>query len=78
MHVFDYGSKGAADQMRNTWEKITHPVGMIYGHDISNELQNKTLVTITKPQYMAAVIAKHALKETRRQAQAGLAHQSRS
>jgi hypothetical protein len=69
MHVFDYGIKGTADQMRNTWEKITHHVGTIYGHDISNELQNKTLVTIAEPQYMAAVIAKHALKETRRQAQ---------
>jgi hypothetical protein len=32
--------------MRNTWEKITHHVGTIYGHDISNELQNKTKVTI--------------------------------
>jgi hypothetical protein len=69
MHVFDYGSKGAADQMRNTWEKITHHVGTIYGHDISNELQNKTPVTIAQPQYSAAIIAKHALKETRRQSQ---------
>jgi hypothetical protein len=69
MHVFDCGSKGAADQMRNTWEKITHHVGTIYGHNISNELQNKTLVTIAEPQYTAAVIVKHALKETRRQAQ---------
>ena len=69
MHVFDYGNKGAANQMRNTWEKITHHVGTIYGHDISNELQNKTLVTIAEPQYTAAVVAKHTLKETRRQAQ---------
>jgi hypothetical protein len=69
VHVFAYGSKGAADQMRNTWEKITHHVGTIYGHNISNELQNKTLVTVAEPQYTAAVIAKHALQETRRQAQ---------
>jgi hypothetical protein len=69
MYVFHYGSKGAAGQMRNTWEKITHHVGTIYGHNISNELQNKTLVTIAEPQYTAAIIAKHALKETRRQAQ---------
>ena len=30
-HVFDYGQKGSADQMRNTWEKIVHHVGTIYG-----------------------------------------------
>jgi hypothetical protein len=55
--------------MRNAWEKITHHVGTIYGHDISNELQNKTCVTIAEPKYTAGIIAKHALKETRRQAQ---------
>ncbi len=37
-HVFEYGQKGAVDQMRTTWEKIVHHVGTIYGHDISNEL----------------------------------------
>jgi hypothetical protein len=40
-HVFDYGRKGAADQMRTTWEKTVHHVGTIHGHDTSNELQNK-------------------------------------
>ena len=42
---------------------------MIYGHDISNELQNKTPVTLTEPQYTAVILAKHELQETRRQAQ---------
>jgi hypothetical protein len=63
MHVSDYGSKGAADQMCNTWEKITHHVRTIYGHNISNELHNRTLVMT------AVIIAKHTLKEIRRQAQ---------
>ena len=40
-HVLYYGQKGALDQMRTTWEKIVNHVGTIYGHDNSNELQNK-------------------------------------
>ena len=40
-NVFDYGQKGAVDQMRTTWEKIFHHVGTIYGHSISNKMQNK-------------------------------------
>ena len=47
-HVFDYGQKGAADQMRTTWEKLVHHVGTIYRHDISNELQNKKTVVFSK------------------------------
>jgi hypothetical protein len=64
-HVFDYGQKGAADQMRTTWEKIVHHVGTIYGHDISNELQNKKLVIISKPEHTPEVLAKHLERETR-------------
>jgi hypothetical protein len=69
IHVFDYGQKGAADQMRTTWEKIVHHVGTIYGHDISNELQNKKTVTIDEPQHTQDVLDKHAAKEVRRQTQ---------
>lgn len=65
-HVFDYGQKGAADQMRTTWEKIVHHVGTIYGHDISNELQNMKIVVIKEPTYTDEVLAKHAEKEARR------------
>jgi hypothetical protein len=64
-HVFDYGQKGAADQMRTTWEKIVHHVGTIYGHDISNELQNKKLVVLPKPEHTSEVLAKHLDRETR-------------
>ena len=33
-HVFDYGSKGVADQMITTWEQIVIHVGTIMGEDI--------------------------------------------
>jgi hypothetical protein len=33
--------------MRTSWEKLVQYVGAIYGQDISNELQNKTAVTLT-------------------------------
>ena len=47
-NVFDYGQKNVADQMRTTWEKLVQHVGTSYGQDISNELQNKTTVTIVQ------------------------------
>ena len=48
-NFFDYGMKGAADQMWTAWEKIFHHVGTIYGHKINNKLQNKTKVSTPKP-----------------------------
>jgi hypothetical protein len=60
-HVFDYGQKAAADQMRTTWEKIVHHVGTIYGHDISNVLMNKKTVTISEPEYTQEILNKHAI-----------------
>ena len=68
-HVFEYGQKGAADQMRTTWEKIVHHVGTIYGHDISNELLNKKTVIITKPEHTEDVLMKHAERVTRHETQ---------
>ena len=65
-HVFDYGQKGAADNMRTTWEKIVHHAGTIYGHDISNELQNRKTITIEEPKHTQEVLDKHAEKEARR------------
>jgi hypothetical protein len=64
--------------MRTSWEKIVHHVGTIYGHDISNELQNRKPVTITEPTYTQAVLDKHAIKETRHQAQQARLHTARS
>ena len=48
-NVFDYRQKGSAEQMRTTWEKIVQYVGTTYRQDISNELQNKTRVTLAEP-----------------------------
>ena len=45
-YLFDYGHKGAADQMRTTEENIVNHVRTIYGHNISNELQNKKRIDI--------------------------------
>ena len=62
-NVFDYGNKAAADQMRTSWEKLVQYVGMTYGQDISNELQNKATVTLPEPVHTAAVLARHATHE---------------
>jgi hypothetical protein len=63
-NVFDYGQKAAADQMRTSWEKLTEYVGTTYGQDISNELQNKTTVTITEPVHAPAILSRHGSRET--------------
>ena len=58
-NVFDYGQKGAAYQTRITWENIINHVETIYGHDISNELQNKKPIDIPHPKYIQQVKGKH-------------------
>ena len=45
--------------MRMTWEMIVHHVRTIYYHNIINELQNKTKVSIPKPKYTEYVQLKH-------------------
>jgi hypothetical protein len=64
--------------MRTTWEKIVHCVGTIYGHYISNKLQNRKPVTIIEPTYTQQVLDKHAIKETRHQVQQARLHTARS
>jgi hypothetical protein len=61
--VFDYGQTNSADQMRTSWEKLVEYVGTTYGQDISNELQNKQVVTIAEPQHTPEVMARHAQRE---------------
>ena len=58
-NFFKYGQKGASDQIQMTWENIINHVGNIYGNVISNELQNKTKVSITKHEYTEDVQSKH-------------------
>ena len=65
--VFNYGQKGAADQMRTTWTRIVHHVGMIHGHDISKELLNRTRITVPKPLYPSEMLHTHAASEVMRE-----------
>ena len=58
-HVFDYGHKAAADQMRTSWEKLAQYCGTINGQNIHNELSNKTPVILQEPVYTPAVMARH-------------------
>ena len=62
-NVFDYGQKSSADQMRISWEKLVQYVGITYGQDISNELQNKKTVTVPEPSHTQAVLIRHAARE---------------
>jgi hypothetical protein len=62
-NVFDYGHKAAADQMRTMWEKLVQYVGTNYGQDISNELQNKAIVTLAEPVHSTAVMTRHTARE---------------
>ena len=59
IHVFDYGHKASTDQMRTTCEKLVHNVGTIHGHEISNELLNKKILTIAKPGKTQVALGKH-------------------
>ena len=57
-NVFDYGTRGAPDQMRQSWEKLMEYVGTTLGQDIANEVQNKTQVNIPEPVHDAMTIAR--------------------
>jgi hypothetical protein len=58
-HVFDYGQRGCADQMKTTYEAICGHVGTKYGNDIRTELVNRTKFIIEPPEHSAAVMAVH-------------------
>ena len=64
-HVFAYNKKGAADQMRTTLKKIVKYTGTIYGQDISNELHNRAVVIIGKPQHTQEAQDKQTLRVAR-------------
>ena len=59
INVFDFGQKGAEDQIWTSWDKIFHHARTIYGHDISNKLYKKRKVSIPKPEYTEDVQLKH-------------------
>ena len=50
--------------MITSWEKLVRYVGTSYGHDISNELQNKTAVVLPEPEYKLAILTRHGARET--------------
>jgi hypothetical protein len=62
-HVFEYGQKSEAEQMRNSREKLVQYVGTNYGQDINNELQNKAWVVLTEPVHTDDVLARHSVRE---------------
>ena len=62
-NVFTYGTKGAADQMRTTWEKICQYVGTEMGEDIANELRNETTVMIDEPTHTEAIQNRHQQRQ---------------
>jgi hypothetical protein len=49
--------------MRTSWEKITEYVGTSYGQYISNELQNKSIVTLPEPTHSTAILQQNAARE---------------
>ncbi len=63
-NAFDYGSKGAADQMRQSWEKLCQCVGTDVSEDIANELRNETRVVIEVPTHSEDVMARRLTRET--------------
>ena len=62
--MFDYGQKASADQMITSWEKLVQYVGTSYGHDISNELENKIAVVLPEPEYELVILLRHSARET--------------
>jgi hypothetical protein len=58
-NIFNYGVLNATNLMRTMQEKIGQYVGIKYGEDITNELTNKTTVTIPPPVYSTAILLRH-------------------
>jgi hypothetical protein len=43
-YMFDHGDKGAADQVKISWEKLTNHIATLYGTDIGTELATNTKI----------------------------------
>ena len=52
--------------MQNTLNMLVKHIGTLYGQDIANETDNRTVVTIPKPKHSRSVLLSHAAKETLR------------
>jgi hypothetical protein len=71
-HVFDHGDKGAADQVRISWEKLTNYASTLYGTGIGTELATCTRFHIPKPKHFDEDIAAHEASEIMRKEMATL------
>ena len=49
--------------MQNTLKMLVKHIGNLYGQDIANEINNRTVVTIAKPKHNRAVLLAHAAKK---------------
>jgi len=62
-HVFDYGTKGVADQMRTTWEKLCQYVGSEMGEDIASELRNERQMTVPIPTHSQDIVNRNQQRQ---------------
>ena len=59
-HVFDYGTKGAADQAINSWEKFCDHCGTEYGPLLAQELRTGIKTVLDRPTHSQEELDKHA------------------
>ena len=52
--------------MQNTLKMLVNHIGILCDQDITNDIGNRTVVTIAKPKHSRAVLLAHAAKETLR------------
>jgi hypothetical protein len=62
VHIFDFGSPEAAEQMATTWERLEVHVSREYNENIRIELCTGREVMIPEPQLPAAVALAHQAK----------------
>ena len=60
-HIYDYGSKAAADQMKTTTEQIVLHAGSKFGEDISTEIRTRAKVIIPEVEIPEEAQKKHEL-----------------
>jgi hypothetical protein len=68
-NVFDFGTRGAADQVKTSYKALTQHLGTMYGPDIANELENRRILTIPMPVHSQATLNDHIAATARRDAQ---------
>ena len=59
-NVFDYGTKGAADQANQSWEKFCDYCGTEYDPMLATELRTGKLTVLERPKPSKEALKKHA------------------